>query len=76
MCLLSDEFLSCAVIFRAKTEVDDVIGMKMDISYDDLGQLIYLSQVHVIMIKKMRPFFFLSETSSSFPRILGNLERS
>uniref|UniRef100_A0A3Q3R6P2 Cytochrome P450, family 46, subfamily A, polypeptide 1, tandem duplicate 4 n=1 Tax=Monopterus albus TaxID=43700 RepID=A0A3Q3R6P2_MONAL len=28
-----------------KQEVDDVIGMKQDISYDDLGQLIYLSQV-------------------------------
>ncbi len=43
---------------RARTEVDDVIGMKMDISYDDLGQLIYLSQVHVIMIEKMRGLFF------------------
>ncbi len=43
---------------RAKTEVDDVIGMKKDISYDDLGQLIYLSQVHVIMIKKIRGLFF------------------
>uniref|UniRef100_A0A3Q3KG15 Cytochrome P450, family 46, subfamily A, polypeptide 1, tandem duplicate 4 n=1 Tax=Monopterus albus TaxID=43700 RepID=A0A3Q3KG15_MONAL len=28
-----------------KQEVDDVIGLKLDISYDDLGQLIYLSQV-------------------------------
>uniref|UniRef100_A0A8C6KRX7 Cytochrome P450 family 46 subfamily A member 1 n=1 Tax=Nothobranchius furzeri TaxID=105023 RepID=A0A8C6KRX7_NOTFU len=28
-----------------KTEVDDVIGMKQDISYEDLGKLSYLSQV-------------------------------
>uniref|UniRef100_A0A7N8Y7D9 Cholesterol 24-hydroxylase n=1 Tax=Mastacembelus armatus TaxID=205130 RepID=A0A7N8Y7D9_9TELE len=28
-----------------RQEVDDVIGMKQDISYDDLGRLIYLSQV-------------------------------
>ncbi|XP_054617636.1 cholesterol 24-hydroxylase-like [Dunckerocampus dactyliophorus] len=30
---------------KAKKEVDDVIGMKRDISYDDLGKLVYLSQV-------------------------------
>uniref|UniRef100_A0AAQ6A1N0 Cholesterol 24-hydroxylase n=1 Tax=Amphiprion ocellaris TaxID=80972 RepID=A0AAQ6A1N0_AMPOC len=28
-----------------KKEVDDVVGMKQDVSYDDLGKLIYLSQV-------------------------------
>ncbi|XP_061560138.1 cholesterol 24-hydroxylase-like [Phycodurus eques] len=30
---------------KAQKEVDDVIGMKREISYDDLGQLVYLSQV-------------------------------
>uniref|UniRef100_A0AAQ5X240 Cytochrome P450, family 46, subfamily A, polypeptide 1, tandem duplicate 4 n=1 Tax=Amphiprion ocellaris TaxID=80972 RepID=A0AAQ5X240_AMPOC len=28
-----------------RKEVDDVVGMKQDVSYDDLGKLIYLSQV-------------------------------
>lgn len=32
-------------VFRVRKEVDEVIGMKTDISYDDLGQLVYLSQV-------------------------------
>lgn len=31
--------------FRVSKEVDEVIGMKQDISYDDLGHLGYLSQV-------------------------------
>ncbi|KAM9356433.1 cholesterol 24-hydroxylase-like [Pholidichthys leucotaenia] len=33
------------ILEKAKKEVDDVIGMKCDISYDDLGKLSYLSQV-------------------------------
>ncbi|XP_044026007.1 cholesterol 24-hydroxylase-like [Siniperca chuatsi] len=33
------------VLEKVKKEVDDVIGMKQDISYDDLGELSYLSQV-------------------------------
>ncbi|KAM9703853.1 cholesterol 24-hydroxylase-like isoform 1-T1 [Menidia menidia] len=33
------------ILEKAKKEVDDVIGMKKDISYDDLGKLTYLSQV-------------------------------
>lgn len=33
------------ILEKVKKEVDDVIGMKQDISYDDLGKLIYLSQV-------------------------------
>nr|XP_046228441.1 cholesterol 24-hydroxylase-like [Scatophagus argus] len=33
------------ILEKVKKEVDDVIGMKQDISYDDLGQLVYLSQV-------------------------------
>ncbi|XP_045916473.1 cholesterol 24-hydroxylase-like [Micropterus dolomieu] len=33
------------ILEKVKTEVDDIIGMKQEISYDDLGQLIYLSQV-------------------------------
>ncbi len=35
------------LFLRVKKEVDDVIGMKQEISYDDLGQLVYLSQVHI-----------------------------
>ncbi|XP_061667632.1 cholesterol 24-hydroxylase-like [Syngnathoides biaculeatus] len=30
---------------KAQKEVDDVIGMKREISYEDLGKLVYLSQV-------------------------------
>ncbi|XP_073348649.1 cholesterol 24-hydroxylase-like [Pagrus major] len=33
------------ILQKVKQEVDDVIGMKQEISYDDLGQLVYLSQV-------------------------------
>ncbi|KAF7668624.1 hypothetical protein LDENG_00292030 [Lucifuga dentata] len=33
------------ILEKARKEVDDVIGMKQDISYDDLGKLVYLSQV-------------------------------
>ncbi|KAM9840440.1 cholesterol 24-hydroxylase-like [Aulostomus maculatus] len=33
------------ILEKVRTEVDDVIGMKHDISYDDLGKLVYLSQV-------------------------------
>ncbi|GAA6213299.1 cholesterol 24-hydroxylase [Lates japonicus] len=33
------------VLEKVKKEVDDVIGMKQDISYDNLGELTYLSQV-------------------------------
>ncbi|CAJ1077233.1 cholesterol 24-hydroxylase-like [Xyrichtys novacula] len=33
------------ILEKAKKELDDVIGMKQDISYDDLGKLVYLSQV-------------------------------
>ncbi|XP_059211920.1 cholesterol 24-hydroxylase-like [Centropristis striata] len=33
------------ILEKVKKEVDDVIGMKQEISYDDLGQLVYLSQV-------------------------------
>ncbi|KAM9703855.1 cholesterol 24-hydroxylase-like [Menidia menidia] len=33
------------ILEKVKKEVDDVIGMKKDISYDDLGKMIYLSQV-------------------------------
>lgn len=36
------------LFLRVTKEVDDVIGMKQEISYDDLGQLVYLSQVHVM----------------------------
>uniref|UniRef100_A0A3Q0RIF8 Cholesterol 24-hydroxylase n=1 Tax=Amphilophus citrinellus TaxID=61819 RepID=A0A3Q0RIF8_AMPCI len=33
------------ILEKAKKEVDDVIGMKREISYDDLGKLVYLSQI-------------------------------
>ncbi|XP_069559236.1 cholesterol 24-hydroxylase-like [Brachyistius frenatus] len=33
------------ILEKVKKEVDDVIGMKQEISYDDLGKLTYLSQV-------------------------------
>ncbi|XP_041643826.1 cholesterol 24-hydroxylase-like [Cheilinus undulatus] len=33
------------ILKKAKKEVDDVIGMKQEISYEDLGKLVYLSQV-------------------------------
>ncbi|XP_067427704.1 cholesterol 24-hydroxylase-like isoform X2 [Thunnus thynnus] len=33
------------ILEKVKKEVDDVIGMKHDITYDDLGKLIYLTQV-------------------------------
>ncbi|XP_028253136.1 cholesterol 24-hydroxylase-like [Parambassis ranga] len=33
------------ILKKVRKEVDDVIGMKQDISYDDLGKLVYLSQV-------------------------------
>ncbi|TMS12635.1 Cholesterol 24-hydroxylase [Larimichthys crocea] len=33
------------VLEKVKKEVDEVIGMKQEISYDELGQLVYLSQV-------------------------------
>lgn len=46
---------SVACLFvRVKKEVDEVIGMKQDISYDDLGQLGYLSQVHILKLGKNR----------------------
>lgn len=41
------------LFLRVKTEVDDIIGMKQEISYDDLGQLIYLSQVHIMKLGKL-----------------------
>uniref|UniRef100_A0A3Q2QBX8 Cholesterol 24-hydroxylase n=1 Tax=Fundulus heteroclitus TaxID=8078 RepID=A0A3Q2QBX8_FUNHE len=33
------------ILAKVTKEVDDVIGMKQEISFDDLGKLIYLSQV-------------------------------
>ncbi|XP_034018672.1 cholesterol 24-hydroxylase-like [Thalassophryne amazonica] len=33
------------ILEKVRKEVDDVIGMKRDINYDDLGNLVYLSQV-------------------------------
>ncbi|XP_061126471.1 cholesterol 24-hydroxylase-like isoform X1 [Syngnathus typhle] len=38
-------FFHFSLFHRAQKEVDDVIGMKQEISYDDLGKLVYLSQV-------------------------------
>nr|XP_061806420.1 cholesterol 24-hydroxylase-like [Nerophis lumbriciformis] len=33
------------ILEKAQKEVDEVIGMKREISYDDLGKLVYLSQI-------------------------------
>lgn len=38
---------------RVKKEVDEVIGMKNEISYDDLGQLVYLSQVCMLKLRRV-----------------------
>lgn len=43
------------LFLRVTKEVDDVIGIKQEISYDDLGQLIYLSQVHIKL--RVSPFW-------------------
>lgn len=40
------------LFLRVKKEVDEVIGMKQDISYEDLGQLGYLSQVRTQKLEK------------------------
>lgn len=39
-----------SLCLRVKKEVDEVIGMKNEISYDDLGQLVYLSQVCMLKL--------------------------
>ncbi|KAK7907140.1 hypothetical protein WMY93_015752 [Mugilogobius chulae] len=46
------------ILEKAKKEVDEVIGMKREISYDDLGNLTYLSQV-------------LKESLRLYPTIVG-----
>uniref|UniRef100_UPI0037E73802 cholesterol 24-hydroxylase-like isoform X2 n=1 Tax=Semicossyphus pulcher TaxID=241346 RepID=UPI0037E73802 len=38
-------FIAVVFLLRVKKEVDEVIGMKQEIHYDDLGKLVYLSQV-------------------------------
>lgn len=48
-------FLPC-LYFRVKKEVDEVIGMKQDISYEDLGHLGYLSQVHSLFLNEQQSF--------------------
>ena len=40
------------LFLRVKKEVDGVIGMKQEISYEDLGKLVYLSQVHIVELGK------------------------
>lgn len=45
-------FSAAFVFLRARKEVDDVIGMKQEITYDDLGQLVYLSQVRTVKLVK------------------------
>ncbi|CAL1586033.1 unnamed protein product [Knipowitschia caucasica] len=46
------------ILEKVRKEVDDVIGMKREISYEDLGHLTYLSQV-------------LKETLRLYPPIVG-----
>ena len=45
---------------RAQKEVDAVLGMKQEISYDDLGELTYLGQVHPIINLKAHYTPFLT----------------
>ncbi|XP_026174309.1 cholesterol 24-hydroxylase-like isoform X1 [Mastacembelus armatus] len=52
------------VLEKVRQEVDDVIGMKQDISYDDLGRLIYLSQV---LKETLRMFSTAPGTSRELP---------
>ncbi len=53
MYLLFNGFILVVLFLRVQKEVDDVIGMKKDISYDDLGPLIYLSQVQTVEMRKI-----------------------
>lgn len=39
-----------------RKEVDEVIGMKQDVSYDDLGHLGYLSQVCSLFLSEQESF--------------------
>ncbi|CAG00101.1 unnamed protein product [Tetraodon nigroviridis] len=50
---------------RARKEVDEVIGMKQDISYDDLGHLGYLSQVRSLFLNKQQSFITIFSSSFS-----------
>ncbi|NXY16184.1 CP46A hydroxylase, partial [Atrichornis clamosus] len=50
------------IMERAQAEVDDVLGAKRDIDYEDLGKLTYLSQV-------------LKESLRLYPPVSGTLRR-
>nr|XP_046155152.1 cholesterol 24-hydroxylase-like [Oncorhynchus gorbuscha] len=41
----------------AKQEVDDVIGVKQEISFDDLGKMTYLSQFNSYVCGRLDKFF-------------------
>lgn len=71
--------MASSVVFlflRVKKEVDEVIGMKQDISYDDLGQLVYLSQVHILKLGKNRNLIthpFIHSLTLKLPRTVSFL---
>ncbi|CAK6963214.1 cholesterol 24-hydroxylase-like [Scomber scombrus] len=45
------------ILEKVTKEVDDVIGMKQDITYDDLGKLVYLGQFSSYVTGRMDKFF-------------------
>ena len=55
------------LFLRVKKEVDDVIGMKQEISYEDLGKLVYLSQVHIVELGKMNRLTKMSTSHCNLP---------
>ncbi|XP_034755371.1 cholesterol 24-hydroxylase isoform X5 [Etheostoma cragini] len=53
------------ILEKVKKEVDDVVGMKQEIGYDDLGQLVYLSQV---LKETLRIYSTVTGTSRDLPK--------
>nr|XP_046147030.1 cholesterol 24-hydroxylase-like isoform X2 [Oncorhynchus gorbuscha] len=45
------------ILTKVKQEVDDVIGMKQEISFDDLGKMTYLSQFNSYVCGRLDKFF-------------------
>ncbi|XP_029507998.1 cholesterol 24-hydroxylase-like [Oncorhynchus nerka] len=45
------------ILANAKQEVDDVIGVKQEISFDDLGKMTYLSQFNSYVCGRLEKFF-------------------